>query len=68
MTRLGWYDRVGGPLYIMPKLGHNRNELFDKETKTEYVKRFFKEIEGLGNCGIVLIQGKNQRLLNLRGM
>lgn len=65
--RLGWYDRMGGPLYILPRLGEKRVDLFDKESKTDYVKRFFKEIRGLGNCGIVLIKGNKQRELNLRG-
>ena len=80
--RLGWYDRSAPSIInVLPKKGDPKRDrrgrlidqgrtrgLFDRETTTEYTRRFFHEIEGLGNVGIVRVCGNKTRVIAKRGM
>ncbi len=64
--KLGYIDRVENEtIHILPK--HIRQDLFDSsETTAAYAKRFFNEIEGLGNILLVKLQGSQFRIIGKR--
>jgi len=65
--RLGYIDRAEKKtVYLLPKTGTPGNINFIPETPVEYVKRFFREIEGLGNIIIVRVKGGRSRWIGRR--
>lgn len=61
--RLGYKDILGGHIYEFKKID-TRKDLFN--SNTDYAKRFFEEIKGLGCVVLVKIKGNKVRRIASR--
>lgn len=51
--KLGYIDKVNNKtIYYMPKKD-GRKDLLNRESSLDYAKRFFNEIQGLGNVYLI---------------
>jgi len=56
--RLGWVDKAcRHRVYELKK--HRQTTLFDAESLSDYCKRFFYEVRGLGNVYLCVLKGRN---------
>lgn len=70
--RLGWFDRAGSGtrrVYWLPRGSCVAPGGFRlPESRADYARRFFREIEGLGNACIVTLRGNRTTVRARRGL